>query len=125
MAKKEAGKEAAAAVAPVVEFKHEFAAMKGLLEEMIAAPENFRPKVLKDHLDPLWPLIEKAMAAGVPVGVIAQRFRDSEQLDVSDPALRKYVKEKQDAKALASGSSKAGDAAAKAAGATASGKPKP
>ncbi|WP_426077226.1 hypothetical protein [Janthinobacterium sp. PSPC3-1] len=123
MAKKEAGKEAAAALASVVEFKHDLAAMKGLLEEMIAAPENFRPKVLKDHLDPLWPLIEKAMAAGVPVGVIAQRFRDSGQLDVSDAALRKYVKEKQDAKA--SDSSKAGNAAAKALGATPSGKPKP
>ncbi|OBV41647.1 hypothetical protein [Janthinobacterium psychrotolerans] len=121
MAKKEAGKEPA--WASVVEFKQDFSAMKSLLEEMIAAPENFRPKVLKDHLEPLWPFIEKALAAGVPVGVIAQRFRDSEQLDVSDAGLRKYVKEKQDAGASAS--SKAGNAAAKALAATASGKPKP
>lgn len=101
MAKKAAGKQAEEVV-----YKNDAAAMMAMLKDMIANPKAYRPATLKDSLDPLWPLIQQTLAAGIPAGTIAAKLRSEEQLDVSDAAFRKFVSEK---------TQKTDDAAAKAA----------
>ena len=89
-----------------VVYLNDAAAMTTMLKDMIANPKAHRPATLKDSLEPLWPLIQQTLAAGVPAGSIAAKFRDEKQLNVSDAAFRKFVSEK---------TQKTDDAAAKAA----------
>lgn len=94
-----------------VVYKNDSAAMTAMLKEMIANPKAHRPATLKDYLEPLWPLIQQAISAGVPAGSIAAKLRNEKQLNVSDAAFRKFVSEKE---------GKTGEKATKAA----AGKPK-
>lgn len=90
MAKKAATKQAEEVV-----YKNDAAAMTAMLKDMIANPKAYRPVTLKDLLEPLWPLIQQALAAGIPAGSIAAKLRSEEQLNVSDAAFRKFVSEKE------------------------------
>ena len=122
MAKKTAEK------AEEIVYKNDAAAMTAMLEDMIANPNAHRPATLKDFLEPLWPLIQQAIAKGVPAGSIAAKLRDEKQLNVSDAAFRKFVNEKEgktSEKATADAAAKAAKAAADAAAkASTSAKPK-
>ncbi|QYG06255.1 hypothetical protein [Janthinobacterium sp. PAMC25594] len=89
MAKKAAGKQAEEVV-----YKNDGAAMTAILKDMIANPKEYRPLTLKDSLEPLWPLIQQTLAAGVPASSIAAKLRSEEQLDVSEAAFRKFVADK-------------------------------
>lgn len=90
MAKKAVGKQAEEVV-----YKNDAAAMTAMLKDMIANPKAYRPMTLKDLLEPLWPLIQQALAAGIPAGTIAAKLRSEQQLNVSDAAFRKFVSEKE------------------------------
>lgn len=90
MAKKAATKQTEEIV-----FKNDVTAMTAMLKDMIANPKTYRPLTLKDSLEPLWPLIQQTLAAGIPAGTIAAKLRSEEQLNVSDAAFRKFVSEKE------------------------------